>query len=320
MHGEQVTYVRDFVPTYSGSVFHYTSAAGLLGIVESGTIRASAASSLNDLAELRLGWELCLRVLSDLPDSSSTEMLRNWARDPLMRRHRVFVLSASEVGDDANQWRLYGDGGRGYVLELDAAVQLEAFSPVPDASTTTGVFARAKDIADVSPWRRVTYDESVAVAAIQALAEAVESEDHTIASMADASDEARQAAYESLSEAAYVDLATVAHLIKAPGFSGEREVRVVTTFVWGDEHVRYRPSPIGIVAYATLATSPSGDGGRVQRPTTQGAKPAESLPIQSLRMGPLLRPDEHEATVKSFLRINGHPDAAVLHSDVKLRW
>src|SRR5664279_4177638 len=114
----------------SGSVFHYTSAQGLLGIVPSGTVWASEASSLNDLAEVRQGWEAISRLLVSREDSEARQLLISLATHPLDAPHEVFVLSASTAGDDANQWRLYADGGRGYALELDGTVQLAAFTAV----------------------------------------------------------------------------------------------------------------------------------------------------------------------------------------------
>jgi hypothetical protein len=115
-------------PPVTGSVFHYTSAQGLIGMVEGKTMRASEASSLNDLAEARQGWEAIRRVLPSMPDDETRKLLLAHAERPLNERHEVFVLCASTAGDDTNQWRLYADGGRGYVMELDGEARLAALS------------------------------------------------------------------------------------------------------------------------------------------------------------------------------------------------
>src|SRR4051812_46887785 len=118
------------ITTFRGSAFHYTSSAGLLGSLENKSIRASAASSLNDLGEVRQGWALIRRLLAELPESDAVDLLKRFADEPMRSEHEVFVLSASTRGDDANQWRLYADDGHGYAIELDASVPLAAVSDV----------------------------------------------------------------------------------------------------------------------------------------------------------------------------------------------
>jgi hypothetical protein len=76
----------------SGSVFHYTSAQGLLGIIPSGKVWASEASSLNDLAEVRQGWETISRVLMTLTDSEGRQLLIDFAERPMKATHEVFVF------------------------------------------------------------------------------------------------------------------------------------------------------------------------------------------------------------------------------------
>src|SRR5688500_7653985 len=114
---------------YYGSVYHYTSAAGLLGIVSTGQLRASEASALNDLAEIELGWQAIEKCVSTAAESNGMKhvagLIKNARRDP---KHQVFVLSGTTAGDDANQWRLYADEGKGYAIELDGSVPLAVVS------------------------------------------------------------------------------------------------------------------------------------------------------------------------------------------------
>lgn len=292
------------VATYTGPVFHYTSSAGLLGSLESRAIRASAAASLNDLGEVRQGWDLIKEILAALPDSEHVEMLKQFANDPLKGQHEVFILSASTNGDDANQWRLYADGGRGYVIELDGAVPLAAVSEIPDAKAPAAKSAMgnlAKNLAAVSPWHRVLYSASEVESALKELVAAVDHESARIEVTSGMPEDAVSAAYETLQVDAYEALSMVAHLIKSPGFVGENEVRVVATFMWGDEHIKYRPATHGIIAYATLAEAPGGPRLTVLRPKPPATRVVTDLPIKSVRLGPLLLP-EHKNTMKAFLR------------------
>ena len=260
------------------------------------------------------------KVLAAAPSSPVVDMLKRFAADPPKREHEVFVLGASTDGDDANQWRLYADQGRGYAIELDASVALAAVSEVPDPSPTKGtrIGSLARNIAAVSPWHKVLYQEAEVETALQDLIAAATAEDASIASTSGMPQDARDAAYDALQDDAYEALATIAHLIKGSGFAGENEVRVVATLVWGDEHIRYRPAANGIVGYATLATAPGGPRRTVLRPAAKGVPVVTNLPIKSVRLGPLLR-REHENTMRAFLRSLNLTGVTIKASTVPLR-
>jgi hypothetical protein len=132
------------------------------------------------------------------------------------------------------------------------------------------------------------------------------------------SEEARDEEAAIVRDRAYEALATIAHLIKSPGFSGENEVRIVVTFVVGHDQISYRAGSNGIIGYATLTQAPSGHGSAVLRPTP--GKPATTtVPLKSVRIGPLLS-EEHENTVNGFLSLHGHDrDIAITRSEVPLR-
>ncbi len=315
----------------NGSVFHYTSAAGLLGLVEGGSLWASEATSLNDLAEVRHGWEVVKSWLLQQPPSESAELLSEMAENPLEQEHEVFVLSGSTAPDDANQWRLYAQGGNGYSVEIDPAVRLAAFSDAPEAErviddgsggTTINIAWFFSENASVSPWYHVMYtvDETET-----ALRELLASTAKAISSMKapgrELDDADRSEERDVLHGKALEALGTIAHLTKEPGFSGENEVRTVATFLAADEHIRYRPGTHGIIGYGLLCPCPDGHPfGRVfHRPGgIEGSRPAGPLPIRSVRLGPLLH-DEHVSTVRRLLSRNDLGDTDVEFSAVRLR-
>lgn len=300
------------------SVFHYTSSQGLIGILESKRLWASEASSLNDLAEIRQGWDSIREWLMIQPKSEAVDMLSRFAADPMKGKHEVFVLSGSTAADDANQWRLYADGATGYVIELDGSIQLAAVTDVPAAPAPPKrpAFGGVADIATVTPWLHVLYKQAEIEAALKELVTAVETRSLSIDTSV-ANEEGRDWYFDGLQDESYEALATVAHLIKAPGFAGENEVRVVATFFWGEDHIHYRPGPHGIVGYATLTQVPRDHSSSVLRPSRN--KPAaSSLPVKSVCLGPLLGP-EHENSVRAFLRKNDLRKADVTLSAVPLR-
>lgn len=98
----------------SGSLYHYTGAAGLLGIVESRTLWATDYRHLNDRKEYRIGAklledELCRHRLEE-------KHRRAFERLVAETQKTCYVLSFSEMGDQLSQWRAYCPGGNGYAL------------------------------------------------------------------------------------------------------------------------------------------------------------------------------------------------------------
>jgi hypothetical protein len=309
----------------TGSVFHYTSASGLLGIVESGCLWASEASSLNDLAEVRRGWEVVRGWLEARRSTSEgADLLADLAEDPLQEKHEVFVLSASTAADDANQWRLYAQAGRGYAVELAAKVELAAVSRTPEAKPSK---AKSKnvfgwylgEVVAVTPWYHVLYDTSDAE---RALRELELSTTKGLRGVRDAtSHEHHSELMDELKGKAYEALGAIAHLIKEPGFSGEREVRVVMTYLFANQHIQYRPGEHGVVSYGLLTRAPREHSTTriLHRPKMDSrTRPDRPLPLRSVRLGPLLS-DEHASTVNRLLTKNDLGSVDVRRSEVRLR-
>lgn len=114
----------DFAPS---SVYHYTTGPALTGILKDNSIRATNFTFLNDPSEVRYGYDLVIRLLSDIrataPDSQlqlldaietalSQEMLAE-----------VYVSCFSSLGDDLSQWRAYGSSAlERYSIGFDTEV------------------------------------------------------------------------------------------------------------------------------------------------------------------------------------------------------
>jgi hypothetical protein len=309
--------------SYEGPVYHYTSSQGLLGIVTSGQLRASEASSLNDLAEITLGWRAIERWLSKQPGSPAVKYLKrsikHSRRDP---QHQVFVLSGTTAGDDANQWRLYADSGRGYVIELDGSVPLSVVSLDPSVSAAgSNPYGRVTEFVDIVPWHHVLYEEDNVYRAMTALAAYTERETASIKEIDDS--DAQEHAGEVLGEETEDELALIAHLFKAGGFVGEKEVRVIARFMWFGKHVGFRAGAYGIAGHVHLVrTGPAGGTRRVVPvPQMDGANKPDFLhpvPITKVRLGPLVHKGNKE-TVRALLRAHGLRAAPVKRSKVPLR-
>jgi hypothetical protein len=116
-------------PGLPESIYHYTSHAGLLGIVKCKSIWATDSSYLNDPSEMSLGFrftftEIRRRVHEQRLDEDLGNLLGHYVDVPA--NEPSFVASFSAARDDLSQWRAYCPDGSGYAigLSVDDALQM----------------------------------------------------------------------------------------------------------------------------------------------------------------------------------------------------
>lgn len=302
------------------SVFHYTSGAGLLGMLQSGAMWATEASGLNDTAEILQGWDAVGDWLDAQPRTPAIEELKYLASlkslvGPL-RADLSFVLAASANGDDANQWRLYGDNGRGYAVELDTSEPLVVTTsqqrlPGPPIVGLEDM-AAPQDTAHVSDWDTVSYTTVEIDLKMRSLVQWAEESNLTpaVTTPVRGADTARMILTDALAQAAAT--------IKGAGFAGERELRVVVTFDFEDRHVEYHAGQFGVVRHALLTGSDGHADSDIVFPAPGGTLPVRRLPIRSVRLGPAHNARLGSPAVVSLLDRHGY-SAPVLESAVALR-
>jgi hypothetical protein len=105
------------------TLWHYTSSAAFLSILESKTMYLTHYGFMNDPSEGRLGSQLLARRLEASIDGSLRrgvpQIVRRTCADfthPKRPPRPTFVASFSEEGDSLSQWARYGDDGRGLAL------------------------------------------------------------------------------------------------------------------------------------------------------------------------------------------------------------
>ncbi len=121
-------------------VYHYTSNAGLVGIVENRSVWSSDIRYLNDAKDYAYAFEVFDRAF-DVRPRHGLKLQRHavdGARDQLrsIRGLQTFVASFSEVGDLLSQWRGYCPPGQGVsvgfpveLLQRRAIAQAYMFEP-----------------------------------------------------------------------------------------------------------------------------------------------------------------------------------------------
>jgi hypothetical protein len=236
-------------------LYHYTTAKGLIGIVQSQTLWATNADFLNDAQELQFGRRELHDALHKQADALSPPDDEsggpNYARATVMRSaadqlfpgglyaqrryHAVYVACFCEKPDLLSQWQRYGGPG-GYAVGLRAfeiglerpaepGPRSEQFGPIEEAS------------AEGPRLVKVRYGNT-------AMGNAIAKVLHTIAPRP-----VGHPGADGYARAQSIVLPALAG-IKHPAFYEEREWRLV---VVTDQHKPcFRPSPLGVTPYISL--------------------------------------------------------------------
>jgi hypothetical protein len=274
-----------------GTLFHYTTAAGLLGILSSSAIWATDFRFLNDAQEAIYARELFIEALrsTDNPALQAGHPLHDAAESfgrefayykELVAEELnspdfpVYVTCFCESGDLLSQWRAYGSD-HGYAIEVDVdalkmAVQQLPGEP-PEMSPSLMQVRYGRDAATnvvSTAMRHVSEDTNLGHPGVHA---------HYMA----------------------LRLTTMLAGVKHHGFQEEREWRVVAAFEYEvSELVRFRSTPMAIVPYIEI--------------------PLPMDAIVTIRVGPGRHVDIREAGVRRLLR-TVDCQAPVRHSEVPLR-
>lgn len=123
---------RPLVSDRPSVLFHYTTSAGLLGIVESRSLFATDVRFMNDRTEIAFGAERFRQALVN-GDVSMTDEERDRilnALDHLLDWFRAFAVCFCADGDLLSQWRGYGaDGGYAIGFRSESLSTVEGPGP-----------------------------------------------------------------------------------------------------------------------------------------------------------------------------------------------
>lgn len=111
---------------FPNTLYHYTSADGLIGILASKSIWLTDLRYMNDASELQYSKTLIRRRLEEKSKESSlfpeqSEFLKRIrdSFDPFSNRFSAFSASFCEEGNLLSQWRAYRGQGGGYAIGFD---------------------------------------------------------------------------------------------------------------------------------------------------------------------------------------------------------
>ena len=106
------------------TLFHYTTSAGLMGIIQSRKIWTTKIQYMNDNSELQLAYdyirnEIDLQIKGVGKTRTEEELDKMCKALDSIGRINVGVASFTEMGDQLSQWRGYCEIGNGYSLGFD---------------------------------------------------------------------------------------------------------------------------------------------------------------------------------------------------------
>lgn len=276
-------------------LYHYTSIAGLKGIVEENGFWASDNRFMNDAEEnwdgIRLAHEILQYKAKRSRDPAFAKILRDVAElIAAPREYGRLITCFSTSRDDLGQWRGYAAGG----VCLHFGEAREGEDPLfvgPRQLPFAVVYDhRRKQVLLLSILRRFERE--------YALDRAAMSHDWP-----DDHDESYRIQLHS----------TISHHIlgfKDPAFAHEAEVRLVLSYEDADRYeggLRFRASPLGIIPY--LRTD--------DRFTVK--KKSGRLPLREVIVGPSPHHELIAQSVETFLRHSGYAETLVSVSQVPHR-
>lgn len=324
-------------------VWHYTDAAGLLGIVRDHAIWAGCTDFMNDEMETIKGFELLRSRWGEHGTESVSEQDGKKIETVLDRLRgslrRQFIVSASENSDSLTLWRNYGKEAVSYAVCLSPDAMLvpvsiskywdtEEWPHAPENyleeyveeymdedGRTHRALTYNPDTVYVQQregWNKVEYDLSRQIGVVDRVAQEMLGIHET-----------QETADPEVTVAElfrYDEWESELTLIKDEGFQHEEETRMHFHSVAPEwKFVHYRATPLGVTPYIVL-TEPvaqkfrsncMGHGGFEPRP--------QRLPIQAIRVGPTRYPELAERALRNLLNENGYKDVSILRSKVPFR-
>ncbi|ACZ20267.1 hypothetical protein Sked_02980 [Sanguibacter keddieii DSM 10542] len=318
------------LPSAPSVVFHYTSAHGFLGMVQSGQLWATEASGLNDYSEIKEGesyigdrWREERERFTGILGREKADIVDEFLSGSIVLADGldgVFVACASACKDDANQWRLYADNGRGFSVELDTSVRLEISVPGQSGADHDPEWDLPSGEA-VTEWAPVMYDKDSRNCAFEDLvtwASGIEDSTGGRHSEEDISSMDRDSRYIDNASRLGLSISRLAQFVKGPGFSGENESRlVVTPGYWTNPKIiSFRASTVGIVRYLCIQAAETLDR---HDEKSRGAR-VRTLPIRSITVGPAQNFELVRPSLEALLDRYGYRGVEIKRSTTSLRW
>ena len=285
-------------------LFHYTSAGGLLEIVQSNQIWATNLEFMNDFLEVKYAKELFMEVVQRERRASRNKLVVRFlddtasTLDPFTNLFSFYAISfCADGGDRLSQWRAYATEGTGYSIGFRTG---ELINAIGKYKPETG--EEQMDLIEVV-YRR-EQQQAVVQDAVRKICRYIE--EHL------ARDDARKGrrALQALPNLLCVHLFPYVFSFKAAGFEEEREWRLVTWIpsAMESKKVKFRASANFTIPYLSLDLSVTGRGDE------------EKLPISRIIQGPRVEAEVGMKSLELLVKKYGYTATEVVPSKIPFRY
>lgn len=320
--------------------WHYTSTAGLLGILASSSLWASHAATLNDSTEIRFGMDLVRsRLPTRLVDAEAWADLAGTGIDAadvpaaitgmlglvegFLMNGGLYVFCASLSGDSLSQWRGYGSSSTsGFAIGLrpdPLDYKWPGYVDLTMGDEDSGGRPLAMSLHPA--WRDVIYDRVEQEAAADRFFTSMAST-MALVGMPSASEADIHRSLENLASLLTWSYGELVSSLKDDAFAEEREVRIALGGPHLPGRANFRTGTYGPLAFVELAAPDQepvhfdSNGNPYQTYTTQGLG---KLPIEVVRIGPSPQPQMAHDGLQSALARYGYDDVRIVQSNVPFR-
>lgn len=269
---------HEFFPPPKKQLFHYTTPAGLKGIIENGCIWATHAQFLNDSTEGQHGKLLIRKILkdrtiwSDVKRACVQQVLKLFEEESefVDVSQDVYIGCFCEDNDLLSLWRGYSNTS-GYSIGFSFP-EITGLKPINSNNTKTETIMFGK----------VIYDNARKQDKVVEIIEGI------LADM--------EPSIEAKALATYWRLTTFAYLFKDWHFHEEKEWRVICTVKQGakDTSIKFRYNNETVIPYLEVNAG------------------AISLPIKKIMTGPTVNYERAKLAITKLLAVTGFADISPL--------
>jgi hypothetical protein len=263
---------RQLTRTAPKTLHHYTDAAGLKGIVESGVIRGTHLAFMNDASEYLHAVSLLLERVRFERTRANDKLLVSLLEDmeSLIGETRpehiapYFVACFSAEENSLNQWRAYGRGEGGFSIGFDS-LSLFSQANLPNSVLFAAIYDRdeqAELIGDFLLWAMEEYPR--------------------VASSEQGGEQERHR--KAWTHWMLWLLTAVAPAMKNPAFAEENEWRLIY-LATSQERMQFLPRATGLVPFVEINIGVPRTG-TPEQVAALGGKLPDQLPITVLWSGP----------------------------------
>jgi len=258
-------------------LYHYTDAAGLLGIFEGGRVWATHCRFLNDTSEIGYSKAMVRSLIQErLNDDKMSKF--NSLYSSILRYQEVdapddvFLFSLSAEQDDLSQWRGYAREGQGFTVGFDARRIYELSKP------TEAPFGFCK----------VDYSPNTQYAAFS---EALKEFEDALSEDLDGDGDVEEATDDAALQFDWL-VENRAPKNKHKSFRSENEWRLMAVIREKDrKQIKVRASGLNLVKYIPIALA---------------SDPSQKLPILRIGIGPGFSSGEIRSAVSALCASHGY--------------